>query len=98
MTQLLREARRRNDELELARILVPDDAAFAGGPHRPTPPVGESDADLMRRLWASLREGTAPVACEESLGVGSLRVRRILAHWLVEGALRLAPRRAAPTS
>lgn len=97
-TQLLREARRRCDELGLARVLVPDDAAFAGGANRPTAPLGEPDADLMRRLWASLREGAAPPACEEALGVGSLRVRRILAHWLVEGALRLTPKRTTSPS
>jgi hypothetical protein len=96
-TALLREARRRRDELGYARALVPDDAAFAGGPNRPTAPSGETDADLMRRLWASLREGASPAACEEALGVGSLRVRRILAHWRVEGALRMAPKRAAST-
>jgi hypothetical protein len=92
-TALLREARRRLDELGLARALVPDDAVFAGGPNRPTAPLGETDAELMRRLWGSLRDGSVPATCEEALGVGSLRVRRILAHWLVEGALRLAPRR-----
>lgn len=95
-TALLREERRRRDELRLARILVPDDAAFGAGPNRPTTPLGETDVELMRRLWASLREGSAALACEAALGVGSLRVRRILAHWLVEGALRLAPGRAAP--
>jgi hypothetical protein len=97
-TQLLREARRRRDELDLARTLVPDDAAFAGGPSRPTAPLGETDTDLMRRLWGSLREGSTPVACEDALGVGSLRVRRILAHWLVEGATRLAPRSSTPVT
>lgn len=97
-TALLREARRRCDELRLARALVPDDAAFAGGPNRPTAPLGETDAELMRRVWASLRDGASPVVCEEALGVGSLRVRRILAHWLVEGALRRAPPRATSAS
>jgi hypothetical protein len=98
VTALLREARRRLDELRVARALVPDDAAFAGGPNRPTAPLGEADADLMRRLWGDLRQGVTPLGCEEALGVGALRVRRILAHWLVEGALRLAPRRASAPS
>jgi hypothetical protein len=87
---LLMEAMRRYDELQRARALIPDRVTLAAGEARPTAPEGESDGDLVRRLWNLVRSGATAADCEAEAGVDSYRVRQVLAHWLETGALHLA--------
>lgn len=83
---LLMESMRRYDEFQRARLLVPDTAPLRAGFGKPSAPEGESDGDLLRRLWTAVRAGTTAAACESEAEVDSYRVRAVLAHWLEEGA------------
>lgn len=87
---LVMEGMRRLDEYQRARVLVPDDLPLHAGAQRPTRPAEEHDVALMRALWTRVTTGTTAAECERESGVESSRVRRLLAHWLVEGALELA--------
>lgn len=89
MMALLMESMRRYDELQRARVLVPDRAALRASEGRPTAPPGEADGELVRQLWTRVRAGTTAAECEAEAAVDAFRVRAVLAHWLEEGALRL---------
>lgn len=92
---LLMEAMRRYDEFSRARALVPDDTPLAAGAAKPTAPQDESDGELVRQVWTLARAGATPRDCEEKVSADSYRVRALLAHWLVEGALLISPPGAA---
>lgn len=84
---LLMDAVRRHDELEHARVLLPDGAAL-----RPTAiphsiPAHEKDAELVEAVWTRAASGARALDCERDLRADSLRVRRLLVHWLTEGSL-----------
>jgi hypothetical protein len=83
---LLMESMRRYDELQRARLLVPDTTPLVASIGKPSAPEGETDGDLLRRLWTAVRGGTTAVACEAEADVDSYRVRAVLAHWIEEGA------------
>jgi len=97
---LLMEAMRRFDEFQRLRALVPDRAALALGEGKPSPPPGEADGELIRRLWTAVRRSASVGECEREAAVDSYRVRAVLAHWLEEGVLRvtLAEATAVPLS
>ncbi len=86
---LLMEAMRRFDEFQRLRALVPDDADVTGGTAKPSAPPGESDGELIRRLWGAVRRSASVLECEREGGVDSYRARTVLAHWLEQGALQL---------
>jgi hypothetical protein len=86
---LLLEAMRRYDELRRLRALVPDAARLLPGTAKPTAPAEERDGELLRKVWARLRDGATPADCEEVAEVDAYRVRALLAHWLEEGASRI---------
>jgi hypothetical protein len=88
---LLMEAMRRFDEFQRLRALVPDEARLVAGETRPTAPAGEQDGELMRRLWTRLRAGAVVTELDAASEVDAFRARTLLAHWLEEGAARLAP-------
>jgi len=85
---LLMEAMRRQDEYRSACVVVPDDFAFTLTGAKPTRPQDENDPDLLKSLWGKVREGAMAAQCEVGATVDSYRVRRILAHWLEEGAIQ----------
>jgi hypothetical protein len=85
---LLLEAMRRHDEYRSACALVPDDLAFRPTGSKPSRPQDEGDTELLRRLWTMVHAGTVAAECEEKAAVDAYRVRRILAHWLEEGAIQ----------
>jgi hypothetical protein len=85
------EAMRRFDEFQRLRALVPDEARLVAGETRPTAPTGEQDGELMRRLWTRLRAGAVVTELDAASEVDAFRARTLLAHWLEEGAARLAP-------
>ncbi len=86
---IILEGVRRHDEYLHARAVVADDIAFkAAG--KPTHPEGEADAAFLRTVWTRVLAGATAAACESALPVDPYRVRRLLAHWVEEGALQPA--------
>ncbi len=92
------EGMRRLDEYRRSCALLPGDAPLRAASQRPSRPAEEHDVALMRALWARVTAGTTAAECERESNVEFFRVRRLLAHWLVEGAVELtgAPS-ASPT-
>lgn len=86
---LVMEGMRRFDEYRRACALLPDQARLRPGQQRPTRPAEEHDVALMRKVWAMAFAGASAAECERDAGVEFSRVRRLLAHWLEEGALEL---------
>ena len=68
-------------------MLVPDYACLRSSGSRPTRPPEEDDVALTRTVWQRASSGAPALECEKDLDVDSYRVRRMLAHWVEEGAL-----------
>lgn len=85
---LVLEGIRRYDELRRAAALVPGHLRLASTGQRPSAVPGESDVDLITSIWESMDGRATVLECEEAESVDSYRVRRALAHWVEEGALR----------
>lgn len=96
MMALLMEAMRRFDEFQRLQALVPDRAVVAPGEGKPVAPPGESDGELIRRLWGVVRRTATIAECEREAGVDAYRVRGVLAHWLEQGALLLKMGETSP--
>jgi len=86
---LILEAVRRSGDLQRASALVPDDATLAATGRSPSPVPDEPDYNLVVALWEKACAGVPPRQMEADLDVDSFRIRRPLAHWLEEEALRL---------
>ena len=84
---LLLEGVRRNDELQRFLALVPDDMKLTKSNLKPAPMEEENDAALIREVWMKASCGTPVAECERQLAADSFRVRRLVAHWLEQGAL-----------
>jgi tRNA A-37 threonylcarbamoyl transferase component Bud32 len=89
VTSLILEGVRRSGELQRANALVPEDATLQATGQSPSPVPDESDYNLVVALWEKACAGIPPRQMEADLEVDSFRIRRPLAHWLEEGALRL---------
>ncbi len=87
IVRLLLEGVRRHDEFKRAAALVPDQVLLepTGAPSTALP--DESDA-FVQLVWSTTANGTTPVECEASVKTDGYRVRRLLAHWVEEGALK----------
>ena len=83
------EAMRRYDEFQEAQALVPDDVRLERSAVNATPPPGEKDGSFLQALWERASQGGTPVDCEASIASDSYRIRRTLAHWVEQGALKL---------
>ena len=85
---LILEGVRRHDELQRIKAFVPDDfrAAKKDGV-KPAPLDEEDDAALVREVWLKASAGTPVAECERVLPADSYRVRRLIAHWIEQGAL-----------
>jgi hypothetical protein len=81
------EAMRRHDELKQASVLVPDDARLKATDVRPSPHPGEKDGMLQKTLWSRVSRGATPRECEAEVRTDAYRIRRLLAHWVEQGAL-----------
>jgi len=86
---LILEAVRRAGELQRASAIVPDDATLEATGRSPSPVPDEPDYNLVVALWEKACAGVPPRQMEADLDVDSFRVRRPLAYWLEEEALRL---------
>src|SRR4051794_17803384 len=84
---LLLEGMRRNDELQRFIALVPDRIALTKTAVKPTPHAEEADPALVREVWIKASSGANIADCERQLAIDSYRVRRLVAHWLEQGAL-----------
>jgi Domain of unknown function (DUF4388) len=84
---LLLEGMRRNDELQRYIALVPDDMILTKTSVKPTPHEEENDPTLAREVWIKASSGASIAECERQVATDSFRVRRLVAHWLEQGAL-----------
>jgi serine/threonine-protein kinase len=89
VASLIVESVRRSGELRRASALVPDDATLEATGRSPSPVPDEPDYNLVVALWEKACAGVPPRQMEADLDVDSFRIRRPLAHWLEEEALRL---------
>ena len=88
MLPLVFEAMRRHDEFRQARVIVPDEVSFEVTGIRPEPHPDEKDPNLARLLWTKVRTGATAADCEIDVAADSFRVRRLLVHWVEQGALQ----------
>ena len=83
------EAMRRYDELRQAAALVPDDAKLKPTDVKPAPFAGEKDGLFQKDVWSRVSRGATPRECEAEIKTDAYRIRRLLAHWVEQGALAL---------
>jgi hypothetical protein len=88
---LVLEGVRRHDELQRIAAFVPADMRLAKTSTKPSPPDEEDDAALVREVWLKASSGTTVAECERALPADSYRVRRLIAHWIEQGALATSP-------
>jgi len=89
IVHLVLEGLRRHDELRQATALVPDDARLQGTGTVPTPAQDETNEALVESVWTAALAGTPPREIESQVPVDAYRVRRLLGHWVEEGALAI---------
>lgn len=83
---LLMEGVRRHDEFRRAAAVVPDGARLKPT-GKPRTIVPDEDPAFGPPLWTEVESGRTPQECEARIPADSYRVRRLLAHWVEEGAL-----------
>ncbi len=83
------EAMRRYDEFQEAAALVPDTVFLERTSVAATPFPGEKDGSLLQALWERASQGATPLDCEAVVASDSYRIRRALAHWVEQGALKI---------
>lgn len=93
IVSLLLEGVRRHDEFKRAAALVPDQVSLEPTGARSTALPGEDQA-FMKLVWSTTANGTTPLECEASVKTDGYRVRRLLAHWVEEGAMKARADRA----
>ncbi len=85
---LLMEGLRRSDELHRAALIAPDEAALEPAGAQPRAVRGEKDLPFLKALWSKASAGVPPVVCEEDAPADAYRVRRQIAAWVEQGALK----------
>jgi hypothetical protein len=85
---LLMEGIRRYDEFNQACSIAPDDVILKATAVKPTPHEDESDPALVREVWVKASSGKAVGAWESQIAADAYRVRRLVAHWMEQGALQ----------
>jgi hypothetical protein len=86
---LLMEGVRRYDEYRRAAAVAGDAAKLTAAAKSRTLPDDE-DPDFADLLWKQATSGRTPLECEDAVSIDAYRVRRLLAHWIEEGALQPA--------
>jgi hypothetical protein len=84
---VLMEGIRRSDELQQLIAVVPDEMTFTKTDVKPTPHEEETDPALVREVWLKASSGIPVAECEKQLPTDGYRVRRLLSHWVEQGAL-----------
>ncbi len=87
---LLMEGMTRHDELRRATALVADGARLVPTGTRPTAHPEDNDGAILKACWERVLTGATASECETAAPVDAFRVRRLLAHWVSEGSLRIA--------
>jgi hypothetical protein len=93
LLNIILEGLRRHDEYQLARALAPEGVSMEPGSAAAYCPEEETDASLAKAVWAHASAGAPPEVCEAQAPTDPFRVRRLLAYWVEQGALK--PRLAA---
>jgi hypothetical protein len=86
---LILEGVRRHDEWKQAAAVVPD-AVKLQSTGKARTPLADEDGKFAETVWSKAAKGATPLQCEAGLAADSYRVRRLLAHWVEEGALKAA--------
>jgi hypothetical protein len=84
------EGMRRFDELQQASALVPDDVTLKATSVKPTPHPAEKDGIFVNEVWTRVSRSATARQCETEIRADSYRIRRLIAHWVVAGALEAA--------
>jgi hypothetical protein len=87
---LLLEGIRRHDELKQSIALAPDHLCLKAAAAKPSPEPSESDPAILREVWVKATTGRPIATWENEIAADAYRVRRLVAHWLEEGALQPA--------
>jgi hypothetical protein len=82
------EAMRRYDEFQEAAAVLPDAAALESTGEKPTAHPAEKDGSFLQALWERASQGGTPKDIEDALTWDSYRIRRVLVHWVEQGALK----------
>jgi serine/threonine protein kinase len=90
MAPLLRECIRRARDVERTSALLPDVVPFDYSGAAPSTVPGEPDHQLVSTLWQKACAKVTVAQMEAELTVDAYRIRHALAHWMQEGALKLA--------
>jgi serine/threonine protein kinase len=98
VTSLVGEGVRRSGELPRATALVPDDASLEATGTSPRSIVGETDYPFVVSLWEKACAGLSPRRLEAELPADAFRIRRALAQWVEEGALRIVSPETTPSA
>ena len=83
------EAMRRYDEFQESAVLVPDTVYLEPTGTKPSPHPGEKDGTFLQALWERTSQGGTPLDIEKVVASDSYRIRRVLAHWVEQGALKI---------
>jgi uncharacterized protein DUF4388 len=84
---LLLEGMRRSDELQRMMALVPDSMTLSKTSMKPVPHEEEKDPTLVREVWMKAISGAPVGELERLINTDAYRVRRLVTHWLEQGAL-----------
>ena len=82
------EAMRRYDEFQEAAAVLPDTAELEPTGEKATAHPGEKDGSFLQALWERASQGGTPKDIEDAVAWDSYRIRRVLVHWVEQGALR----------
>jgi len=88
---ILFEGIRRHDELKLAMTMVPDDVVLKATGAKPSPHEDEKDPTLLREVWVGATSGKPLAEWEPTITTDAFRIRRLVAHWVEQGALTAEP-------
>jgi hypothetical protein len=83
------EAMRRYDEFQETAVLVPDTVHLEATSTKPSAHPGEKDGTFLQALWERASQGGTPAEIEKVVASDSYRIRRVLAHWVEQGALKI---------
>jgi hypothetical protein len=83
------EAMRRYDEFQEMAALVPDTVQLDATATKPSAHPGEKDGTFLQALWERASQGGTPEQIEKEVASDSYRIRRVLAHWVEQGALKI---------
>jgi len=87
MMGLLLEGVRRHDELQNILALATDGMSFTKSTVKPTAHDEETDPVFIRDIWLKASSGTKIGEWEREIPSDCYRIRRLVVHWLEQGAL-----------